>query len=58
MQELMDDYLKNGDGHMLCLKGSLNTKNLDIIIDYIKKSDRYIYLDFEKLYKQNSYERW
>ena len=45
--KIMNDYLENGDGHMLCFKGSLNTKNLDIIINYIKNSSKYIYLDLK-----------
>lgn len=45
--KIMDDYLKNGDGHMLCLKGPLDTTKMDILINYIKRSNRFIYLDLK-----------
>lgn len=45
--QMMDAYLANGNGYMLCFKGNLTPANLDIIIDYIKKSNKYIYLDLK-----------
>ncbi|MEI0603131.1 leucine-rich repeat domain-containing protein [Brachyspira alvinipulli] len=45
--QIMDEYLANGNGYMLCFTGNLTTTNLDIIIDYVKKSGKYIYLDLK-----------
>ncbi|ACN84852.1 hypothetical protein BHWA1_02398 [Brachyspira hyodysenteriae WA1] len=43
----MDEYLNNGNGYMLCFSGTLTTQSMDIIKDYIRKSNKYIYLDLK-----------
>ncbi|KLI16827.1 leucine-rich repeat protein [Brachyspira hyodysenteriae] len=45
--QMMDEYLNNGNGYMLCFSGTLTTQSMDIIKDYIRKSNKYIYLDLK-----------
>lgn len=45
--QIMDDYLNNGNGYMLCFKGTLTMDHINTIKNYIKSSTKYIYLDLK-----------